>query len=108
MNGEVHASTFISLMHVFPSRSFITLYICNSCSFTDNNNLEGTLPMELGAFLIAESIELHNNNIKGFVPTSICDNILPLGELGILTADCSGGDNDKSAMVECNCCTLCH
>lgn len=74
----------------------------------DNNNLEGTLPMELGALLIAESIEVHNNNIQGLVPTSICDNILPLGELGILTADCGGGDNDKPAMVECSCCTLCY
>ena len=63
--------------------------------------------MELGTLLIAESIEIHNNNIQGIVPTSICDNISPLGSLGILTADCDG-DEDKPALLECNCCTLCY
>ena len=64
--------------------------------------------MELGALLVAESIEVHSNNIRGLVPTKICDNIVPLGELGILTADCGSGDNGKPAMMECNCCTVCY
>jgi hypothetical protein len=75
---------------------------------TDNNNLEGAVPMELGALLIAKSIELHNNNVQGFMPTSICDNILPLGELGVLTSDCDDGNNNEPSMVGCNCCTRCY
>ena len=70
----------------------------------DNNNLGGVVPMELGALLVAESIELHNNNIQGPIPTSICDNILPLGELGVLMSDCAGVE----PLVECSCCTQCY
>ncbi len=63
--------------------------------------------MELGALLVAESIELHNNSIQGPMPQSICDNTFPLGELGVLTSDCASAAGVEP-LVECSCCTQCY
>lgn len=60
--------------------------------------------MEVGAFLVASTIELHDNTIQGEMPASVCDNIVPLGELSVLTSDC--GDDDP--LIECPCCTRCY
>ena len=63
--------------------------------------------MELGGLLVAESIELHNNSIQSPIPTSLCDNSFPLGELGVLTSDCAAAAGVEP-LVECSCCTQCY
>ena len=63
--------------------------------------------MELGGLLVAESIELHNNSIQSPIPTSLCDNTFPLGELGVLTSDCAAAAGVEP-LVECSCCTQCY
>ena len=54
-----------------------------------------------------ERIELHNNSIQSPIPTSLCDNTFPLGELGVLTSDCAAAAGVEP-LVECSCCTQCY
>lgn len=65
-----------------------------------NNQLRGQVPTELGALENLRELQLHGNLLlEGAVPAQLCDgtnNFL----LSTLTADCSN--------VTCGCCTVCY
>jgi Leucine-rich repeat (LRR) protein len=67
------------------------------------NDFTGTVPEAFGAFSELTAFTLHETDISGVMPTSVCDLLQPAGKLGSLIADCLGDNPD----IECDCCTDC-
>ena len=70
--------------------------------YLDNNELEETIPNELGELSNLKKLSLHNNNLKGEVDERICKLADELFLIQ-LTVDCGG----EIPEVNCDCC-LCH
>lgn len=63
----------------------------------DNNELEGQVDSSLGSLMKLEKLSLHDNDLKGYIPSEICN--LRNRSLSRLTVDCDE--------VYCICCDLC-
>ena len=70
------------------------------------NSLQGTIPgVSSGQLPNLNEFLLHNNDLTGEMPASICALMAPLGNLEDLWADCSSVNGQVE--VECSCCTQC-
>lgn len=72
-----------------------------------SNHLTGTIPASLGEIGTLEVLELANNDLEGHMPQTICLNIVPLGILESLEADCDSEFPENNVMCDANCCTCC-
>ena len=70
------------------------------------NQLDGTIPTELGDSLRLGVAWFHLNNLNGTMPSSMCNLKDNYGLIG-LQADCDPSDPFVSPAVECDCCTSC-
>lgn len=65
-----------------------------------NNQLNGTVPLEMMDLSRLQELELIQNDLSGRVPNEICAS---LQNLVVFSVDCSGTDP-----IECDCCTNCN
>ena len=77
---------------VFPNMVFLQLH---------DNRFSGTVLAEIGNFAQLEVFTLHETDISGVMPQSVCT--LLNSQLDSLIADCQGNNRD----IECPCCTDC-
>ena len=87
----------ISGIGVFPEMEFLQLH---------DNFFTGTIPPSLGDSTRLAAFTLHETEIGGVMPQSICDLLVTAGNggvLGSLIADCTEPDPD----IVCTCCTDC-
>jgi Leucine-rich repeat (LRR) protein len=54
---------------------------CHIC--LEENNLDGTIPSEMGLFTSLNYLELRNNNLDGSVPSTEFENLTNLEILGL-------------------------
>jgi hypothetical protein len=86
---------------VFPDMEFLQLH---------DNFFTGTVPEAVGSFSNLAAFTLHETDIGGVMPPSVCDLLITEGRggvLGSLIADCSQRDNFTDPDIECDCCTDC-
>lgn len=86
-------SPYISPYILFPSSPFPSV----------DNGLSGTVPAELAVLPSLRNVQLQENSIGGTVPSALCDQVSPLGEITTLNTDCGGDD----PTIQCDCCTRC-
>ncbi len=74
------------------------------------NPMSGTIPTELGLCEDLIMVRLHQTNIAGTMPMSICklrDSTLFSNTNGILYADCRPNNRTGEPFVICDCCSDC-
>lgn len=74
---------------------------------TFQNDFTGTVPDSLGDSTKLAAFTLHETDIVGAMPASVCNLLVTAGNGGILTsliADCNPVENPK---IACTCCTDC-
>jgi Leucine-rich repeat (LRR) protein len=70
--------------------------------YIQGNQLQGTVPpISAGGLASLTEFLLHDNNIEGQMPASVCA-LLSTRALEDLWADC-----DVGGLIECSCCTQC-
>lgn len=62
------------------------------------NNFKGTIPAVLGNLKKLRELDLHDNDLTGRMPSTMCQR-----KMDLLAADCLG----KNPEVKCDCCTVC-
>lgn len=68
----------------------------------NDNYLTGVIPSEIATLVTLKIFDVHHNELKGQMPSGICDRRRPFGRLEELGADCDGA-------IACDeaCCTCC-
>jgi hypothetical protein len=75
-----------------------------SLTLNSNSMLSGTIPSEIGQLTALERLFLHFTDFTGTMPQAICD--LRQRDLRFLSADCAG-ENPKVVCPQPSCCNTC-